>query len=343
MQNPKTILISRTDSIGDVVLTLPMAGVLKKYFPESRIIFLGQNYTREVVQLSKYVDEFIDWKTFSSFEKSKQISELRKKNIDTVVHVFPNKQIAVLMKKVGVANRIGTSHRIYHWLNCNRFSHFSRKNSNLHESQLNLKLLKPLGINENFDLSQISEFYGFECKYPLPEGFKSLITNTKYNIILHAKSKGSAREWGLDNFQNLIKLLNPEFYNVFLTGTEEEGKLFREKLSEPFPHVQDLSGKMTLAELVSFINSADALVAASTGPLHIAASLSKLAIGIYPPIRPMHPGRWQPIGKNVKIFVNNNECNQCRKSSICKCMTDISPKMVLQLLDNNLKTLFPNL
>ena len=39
-----SILISRADSIGDVVLTLPMAGVLKQILPGVKIIFLGKNY-----------------------------------------------------------------------------------------------------------------------------------------------------------------------------------------------------------------------------------------------------------------------------------------------------------
>ena len=34
--NYRKIIISRTDSIGDVVLTLPLAGLLKKYYPLSR-------------------------------------------------------------------------------------------------------------------------------------------------------------------------------------------------------------------------------------------------------------------------------------------------------------------
>ncbi len=39
---PVNIIISRTDSIGDVVLTLPVAAVLKKYFPEIKIGFMGK-------------------------------------------------------------------------------------------------------------------------------------------------------------------------------------------------------------------------------------------------------------------------------------------------------------
>ena len=59
--SPKRIVISRTDSIGDVILTLPLAGILKKKFPDSKIIFLGNSYTEAIVRVSVYVDEFINW------------------------------------------------------------------------------------------------------------------------------------------------------------------------------------------------------------------------------------------------------------------------------------------
>ncbi|RYG01290.1 MAG: glycosyl transferase family 9, partial [Chitinophagaceae bacterium] len=42
---PENIIISRTDSIGDVVLTLPMAKIIKQQFPDCRIAFLGKEYT----------------------------------------------------------------------------------------------------------------------------------------------------------------------------------------------------------------------------------------------------------------------------------------------------------
>ena len=55
------ILISRTDSIGDVVLTLPVAGILKQTFPGCTIIFLGREYTRAVIEACDHVDQFVAW------------------------------------------------------------------------------------------------------------------------------------------------------------------------------------------------------------------------------------------------------------------------------------------
>src|SRR5687767_2633910 len=188
-----SIILSRTDSIGDVVLTLPMAGYIKKFFPKSRIIFLGRNYTRDVAALSEHVDEFISWDETKVLPKA-----------DVIIHVFPVKEIASAAKKAGIGLRVGTTNRLFHWWTCNKLIKLSRKNSDLHESQLNLKLLEFLNIPTDVKLDEVQNYYGFTKAESLSEEWRSQLDKTRKNVILHPKSKGSAREWGLENFSGLI-------------------------------------------------------------------------------------------------------------------------------------------
>ena len=327
MTNSQNILISRTDAIGDVILTLPIAGIIKEYFPNSKVFFLGKTYTKDIISLSKHVDTFINWSELELLETNEQINKFKEYNIDTIIHIFPNKDIAKLAKKAGIKTRIGTGHRTYHWNTCNKLVNFSRKKSDLHEAQLNIKLLKPLGITKEYSTNELAKFYGFDNVKPLNQRFKNLLDSNRFNLILHTKSKGSAREWGLDNFKKLIDILPEEEYQIFLSGTEDEGQLFRAKLLG-VKNVEDISGTMNLEEFISFIDSADGLIAASTGPLHIAAALGKRALGIYPPIRPMHPGRWKPLGEHADFVVENKECSDCRNGGSCHCMLELSPEII---------------
>jgi ADP-heptose:LPS heptosyltransferase len=329
----KKIIISRTDSIGDVILTLPMAGKLKEMIPGCTIVFLGRDYTRDIVSLSAFVDEFISWDQIIKLKSKKErFSAFKKIQVDTIIHVFPRKEIAWLAKIAGIQNRVGTSGRLYHYFTCNQLVRFSRRRSDLHEAQLNFKLLKPLGLDQTLNLKEIEKYYGLSNIPNLSDEFGSLIDPSRVNLILHPKSKGSAREWGLSNFQQFIDLIDASKFKVFITGTEAEGQLLRKHISFNKDCI-DLSGKLKLDQLLAFISKADALVAASTGPLHIAAAFGKRAIGIYPPIKPMHPGRWAPIGKNADYLVLNKVCNDCRKEVKCLCMEEIKPKDVLQKLE----------
>lgn len=336
MKTPERILISRTDSIGDVVLTLPVAGMLKKLFPDVAIIFLSRNYTREVVELSGNIDEWVSWDNVSALPNDAlKIDLIKKIKADTIIHVFPNAEIARLSKKAGIKQRIGVSGRLYHYFFCNKIVPLSRRHSSFHEAELNLQLLAPFVLKSQLPgLSDLNELFGLN---PDKLYKNDLIDKSKFNLILHPKSKGSAREWPLENYSELIRLLPADQFKIFVTGTAEEGEFIRPFLDQNKNRLTDLTGKFTLKQLISFINSADAMVAASTGPLHLAAILGKLAIGIYPPIRPMHPGRWAPIGKNAHFAVADKNCSQCRKNGKCQCMELVNAEQVKQIIDQNVR------
>jgi ADP-heptose:LPS heptosyltransferase len=360
----KRIIISRTDNLGDVILTLPMAGILKQQFPDSKIIFLGKKYTKPILDACEHVDEFLDWdelkEMLSACRTGRDAACLpdrqgcwmavaEKLQADIILHVFPRKEIQKLAKTARIPIRIGTSHRWYSWLYCNKLVHYSRKKSDLHEVQLNLKLLEPLGITREFSLSEIPSFYGLTKltssrahELTSPPAHQLISSSTHqllhsenagvFNLILHPKSKGSAREWGLDNFSKLIGLLPEDKFRISVTGTKEEGALMKDFLYQHRNRITDMTGKLSLAELLSFINSCDGLVAASTGPLHIAAALGKRAVGIYAPMRPIFPQRWAPLGKNASYLVLDKKCDDCRKSGDCECIRAIRPEDVAEKL-----------
>ncbi len=325
------IIISRTDSIGDVVLTLPICRAIKDHFPGCKIIFLGRRYTQPVAECCEHVDAFLDWDEVRMKERTKQEQILRSLNAGAIVHVFPGKAIAWLAKAAGIPLRIGTSHRFYHWLTCNERPSFTRKNSDLHEAQLNFRLLSPLGVTKIPSVEQLKSYFGFSKVPGLPAEFRQLTDPDRFNLILHPRSKGSAREWGLRNFSDLVKILPEDKFKIFMTGTAEEGKGMKDLVAAN-PRVHDLSGKLSLPELISFIKACDGLVAASTGPLHLAAVLGKKAIGIYSPMRPIHPGRWMPIGDKASYLSVDRTCSDCRKSSDCHCIREITAVQVMNKL-----------
>jgi ADP-heptose:LPS heptosyltransferase len=179
----------------------------------------------------------------------------------------------------------------------------------------------------DYSLSEIGGFYGLTRLAALPADVEGLLDARRFNLILHPKSRGSAREWGLDNFRRLVDDLPPERYKIFITGTAADGQLLVPLLTE-FPTLTDLTGRLSLSELITFISKADGLIAASTGPLHLAAALGIHAMGIYPPIRPMHPGRWAPVGPKAKVFVKALDCEACRRTGDCSCIREIPPRAI---------------
>jgi len=325
---PENIIISRTDSIGDVVLTLPMAKIIKEAYPNCRIAFLGKEYTKPVIRACTYVDQFI---SLNDFMNKKVVIDGRPPQ--AIIHVFPHKAIARHARDLGIPLRIGTTNRLFHWTTCNKLVRLSRKNSKLHEAQLNLKLLSPFGIKQVFPLSKIQASFGLDRIQPLGPSFASLAAPDKYNLILHPKSQGNGREWGLPNFVTLVNLLDENRFRIFISGTDAERPLLQPLFDEVKDKVTDLTGQMDLYQFMSFIKRCDGLVASGTGPLHIAAALGKDAFGIFPPIRPIDPGRWAPLGDKVQVFVSENGCTDCKNTPArCHCIVDISPVEIMNAL-----------
>ena len=326
-------ILSRTDSIGDVVLTLPMAGLLKQYYPQCSVYFLGRNYTKDVVALSRHVDGFVNYDELEKLPEGLRIKALKDIGADVMVHVFPQVEVAKLAKKAGIPFRVGTTNRVYHWWYCNQRIALSRKNSNLHESQLNLKLLSFLSIDTNWPLQKMHELYGF-TQLPSPtKEMLGILEPHKQHVILHPKSKGSAKEWGLSNFEKLIDQLPSEKYQIFVSGTKQDAALMKTFLERVSTRAVDITGRFNLSEFIAFISLCDGLVAASTGPLHIAAALQKTAIGLFSPKRPIHPGRWGPIGLNAHAVVDDPLCPNCAAGRECDCIERIKPKQIVDLLE----------
>ena len=86
MSSPqKRILISRTDAIGDVMLTLPMAGILKESFPSARILFFGKTYTKAVIECCSSVDEFVNFDEFTMWKHDQASGLAAMKNNFTIL------------------------------------------------------------------------------------------------------------------------------------------------------------------------------------------------------------------------------------------------------------------
>lgn len=298
----KTIVISRTDSIGDVVLTLPMCAWLKHKFPTVKIIFFGKTYTKEVLSCYPFIDTIVCWDEWSMYSFEEQKNLLIELDVYAFVHVFPNKELAKLVKAAKIPYRIGTSHRLFHFTTCNIRPDFTRKRSDAHEAQLNFKLLSIFGMGRLPTIHElVDSMKSFRPQTVLSPFLNNVLDTPRKKIILHTKSQGSAVEWPLEKYIQLTHKLIDSGYCVYYSGTEKEGEMFRALLPKN-KHCIDLSGKSSLGELISFISHCDVLVACSTGPLHLAAVLGIKTIGLYTNMRPIHPGRWAPLGEKSSVL-----------------------------------------
>jgi len=324
----RRILITRTDNIGDVVLTLPMVGYLKQQYPQAEISFLCRAYAADIVRQCKHVDKVLTTEFIGD-----PAAHMQQAGYDTVIFAFPVRKLAAAAAKARIWRRIGSSHRFYHWTTCNLLAHFSRVKSDLHEAQLNFKLLKPLGLDYVPPLEQAWRYYGLSV--PHHPAADALLAKNKFNLILHPKSNGNGREWPLSHFTTLAQQLRtvPDV-QVLVTGSPAEGKLLAEQAPEllALPNVKNVCGQLDLEGFTALIGGCDGLIASGTGPLHMAASLGRPTAGLFPPVKPIDPARWGALGERAMNLVQPKPCAACNDPKTCNCMQALQPQWLYEVV-----------
>ena len=144
---------------------------------------------------------------------------------------------------------------------------------------------------------------------------------------------GNAKAWSLDNYTRLIQDLPEEKYQFFVTGVEDDRGSIERGMPLRAKNVTSLVGRTSLTDLLGFISAADAIVCASTGPLHVAAALGKCAIGFYQPRGIGRPGRYGPVGKNAHSLVYDANCEKCLNNEECDCLQDIPVSAIRDILE----------
>ncbi|MGE5410967.1 MAG: glycosyltransferase family 9 protein [Clostridiales bacterium] len=337
MNEPKNILIVRTDRIGDVVLTLPLAALIKKRFPEASVSFLVREYTKPCVTNNPYIDNVLVLKEKNGrIMLRENIRLLKKYKFDSCVVVFPLFQIALIMLLSGIKKRIGTGYRWYSFLFNNKiFQH--RKYAESHELEYNVNLLDFLGVNEKVNKKNVE--FGLR---PTPENeqkIEQLLLQNKIDrhrpiIIIHPGSGGSAVDLPVESFKRLTSLLAHYLpLQIIVSGSDAEKSVCNELIMDN--SVKNFAGKLNLGEFIALINKADLLIANSTGPIHLAAALKKSVVGFYPKITACSAERWGPYTEKSSVFLPTLDCKNCSREQCerLKCMDSIDMKEVF----NNIK------
>ena len=335
-QNYRKILIVRTDRIGDVILTLPMARELKKIYPQVQISLLIRQYTAELVEGDPSVDDVI---FYDANGKHRQLFSLvktiKEEQFDLVFHTHPIVRLAFITWCARIPLRIGTGYRWYSFF-FNRKIYEHRKYAEHHELEYNLHLLRAIGCDIKDGTVQPKLSIQKESYERTGSLLNDLgIKNNHRLVILHPGSGRSACDWSAKHFGVLGKLLSelPDV-KVIIAGGENEQLLMNEVKSYSGDLPVTLVNRLTLKEYAALLKHADLVIANSTGPIHIAAAVGVPVIGFYPQIKSMSAARWGPYTGQKTIFTPESkpvDCKKClhRKDKSCECMDSISPGEVL--------------
>lgn len=321
-------MVSRTDGLGDVIVTLPIAVALKERLPGVEVAYLVSRYTAPIVRRIAEID-----RVFTPDERGRALTTLRSHRPDAIVFARPEFRLALdaLLARIDV--RIGTGYRLYSGL-FTRWVYEHRKMGAKHEARYGVNLLGPLFPEElqvRMPRLEVSEAGAAEARHRLEDvGIGGEL------MVIHPGSRGSAGQYPPERYQEVARRMIEEFpdLSVAITAGPGEEDLAR-RVAGDLPGsgrvrvVEDLS----LDGLSELLRMAAGFLGSSSGPAHLAALVGAPVVGLYPGLPPTWPARWRPLGRKVTTLVPAPEepfCPECDRHEPENCVGRISVARVIE-------------
>lgn len=190
-----------------------------------------------------------------------------------------------------------------------------------------LKEASPRIIGKTFETVQ--------KKLGLPNTYIVLSPSNSHN----KKRTLNYRAWPHEHWKSLIALLPNTMPIIILGGKGEEH--FFEPIKPYSSNVIDLVGQTSIAEMISIIEQAKALIVTDTGTAHIASALNTPVFCLIGPTPANITGPYQSTENTVHILSANLPCSPCYKTLVMKnckeniCMSQITPSHVITSLSKH--------
>ncbi len=305
----KKIIVSRTDKIGDLVLSIPSFFMLKKMYPSAEIIVLVRNYNYEIVKNLSYIDRIIKIDDYTQKELLEKIEYFK---ADIFIALYSDSFVSKLAVKSKAKIRIGPYSKLNSFFSYNRGVFQKRSMSKKNEAEYNLDLIRKIDkklFDNSYELN--TEIIVPENNLKIARAFferegiqEQINKNNSQVIVINPFMGGSAKNITDDQYADLIKelLIKKDNLEIILTvyiDDEERVLTLCDKIKDKRVHPFINSGE--LLNIAAIIQKSHVYFGGSTGPTHIAGALNKKIVSIYPNKKTQSITRWGVFGANKDI------------------------------------------
>jgi heptosyltransferase-1 len=303
---PFRILVVRLGAMGDVIHALPAVASLKHSFPHSRLSWVTRSRWMPLLQGNPFIDEVIPFdRTVSGVGSVWR--NLRAERFELAVDLQGLIQSA-LVAAASRADRIvgfNRSQVAERWAAL--FYSTGVITTSAHVVDRNLELVAAAGASS------------IVRAFPLPEGApEGRLPEGKF-VLASPLAGWGAKQWPIERFAELASRLDMP---LVVNGAPESADILREVHGA---HVH-LSG---IAGLIHATRRAYAVVGVDSGPMHLAAALSKPGVAIFGTTDPARNG---PYGGSLKVLRNPSAVTTYKRNASDHDMRAITADAVAEAL-----------
>lgn len=331
LSEPKKILVIRTDSLGDAVLTLPAIHELSRQFPAAEIDFLVGSAGRDLMGYLYPAAKLhpFDGKGFGA--ALSLIWKLRQAHYDLGIDFRGDLRTILAMTLAGISQRWGREGTGGGFLLTRKVKEPYQK----HELLEHLELVEEGRVTPHPSFPPVSvrpEQWGV-LDQRLSGGVQSKI------VVIHMGAGYPSKRWAASNFIELARQIQERgLATPVFIGKDEEKELLDSATGSFKTKFVNLMGRTDLGQLLEVLDRADLFIGNDSGPAHLAALLGKRAVVVFSGTNEFR--NWAPWDPRVRIIVHPVPCSPCEER-VCPlerqiCLERISFGEVLHAVEEML-------
>jgi heptosyltransferase-1 len=311
--DPRNILVIDFGQLGDVVLSLPALGAIRKRFPRARITVAVGKPGAEVVGLSRFADETLivdrvglrdGFKPLSVFRIFKIVKEVRAKQFDFVIDLHSLSETNLLGFLSGAPKRLYSrrpGRSLDYLANFRPRPPIETDHRTRHLIDRYLDVLVPLEIKDA-DRSPTLKTQPSDVATIERTLLKAKAEAGSLLVGLFPGAGHPSRRWPLEQFASLADHLirNDQVKVLVFLGPEE--REFARDIRQQFPPSIIIFDQLTIPQLAAAQARLAAFVSNDTGPMHIAAAVGTPVVLL---LDKRAPESYLPQGDHHRVIYNN--------------------------------------
>jgi len=225
----KRILVSRTDKIGDLILSIPSFFMLKKMYPSAELVVIVRKYNVDIVKNLPYIDRIVIIDEYTKVELIEKIAYFK---ADVFIALYNDRYVASLARASKAKIRIGPISKLNSFFTYNKGVLQKRSRSVKNEGQYNLDLVAKL------DKKRFSILYELNTKLVLTDDNRKVAdTFFKENsiegkcLVVNPFIGGSAKNITDEQYVSILKKVKEE---ITLNNKTNDDKMDRKEEIDSF-------------------------------------------------------------------------------------------------------------
>lgn len=151
-------------------------------------------------------------------------------------------------------------------------------------------------------------------------------------IALQPGGRWLNKRWPAESFADLVRLVtkaHPEF-RIAILGSRADAELGHKIAAASPSRCLDLTGQLSLPEMVEWLRFTELMVTNDTGPMHVAAALRKPVVALFGPTNPRRTGPYGQIENTIQLTLECIPClkDHCTYHKPLECLRGLSPMTV---------------